>query len=200
MRLEHPYCVIDGAFSPAFCARIVETGESAEPVDGQVIRDPENIVRKSVVSWLSYTAEMEWLFDAMATIVADANARCWNWTLSGPESMQYTSYRQGQYYGWHADQRRKPYPPDDTRWPGLTRKITAVVSLSDDADYQGGEFMVETLELPPHESERRLKRLPEIRNIGTVLVFPSFLYHQVTGVTAGRRRSLVAWFLGPPFV
>ena len=199
MRLEHPYCVVDRAFSPAFCERIVETGEAAETMDGEVIRDPENMVRKSVVSWLGYSDEIAWLYDALTQVVSDANKRHWNWVLSGPESMQYTRYGPDQYYGWHADQRKKPYPSDDRRWPGLTRKITAVVSLSSHEDYEGGNFMIETLERPPQEQDKRLKSLPEVRSLGSILIFPSFLYHQVTNVSSGRRRSLVAWFLGPPF-
>lgn len=200
MRLEHPYCIVERGLTRAFCQRIIETGEQAETMPGTVIRDPEKNTRDSTVAWISYSPETAWLFDAVGGLVADVNARYWNWTLSGPESMQYTHYGTDQYYTWHADQRKKPYPPDDSRWPGLTRKITAVFSLCDHADYSGGEFMLETLELPPHEADRRLKSLPEIRNMGNVLIFPSFLYHQVTAVTAGHRRSLVAWFLGPPFV
>jgi predicted 2-oxoglutarate/Fe(II)-dependent dioxygenase YbiX len=32
---------------------------------------------------------------------------------------------------------------------------------------------------------------------GSVLAFPSFLYHRVTPVTGGVRRALVAWIAGP---
>jgi PKHD-type hydroxylase len=113
--------------------------------------------------------------------------------------MQYTRYGPEQYYTWHADQRRRPYPADDQRWPGLTRKLSAVVSLSSSSEYQDGDFQLEILDAPPDQPDRRLKTLSEIRNMGSVLVFPSFLYHQVRPVSAGQRRSLVAWFLGPPF-
>ena len=134
MRLEHPYYIIDRALSPALCQRIVEFGEAADAMKAQVVRDPENKVRSSTVSWLGYDSETAWLFDAIGTIVRDANTQLWNWILSGPESMQYTRYGSDQFYTWHADQRRKPYPPDDQRWPGLTRKLSAIVSLSESAD------------------------------------------------------------------
>jgi PKHD-type hydroxylase len=49
-------------------------------------------------------------------------------------------------------------------------------------------------------ADQRLKTLSEVRQIGTAVIFPSHLYHRVTPVTAGTRRSLVAWFVGPPFV
>ena len=86
------------------------------------------------------------------------------------------------------------------RNPGLLRKLTVVVSLADADSYEGGDFMLEVLESPPDAPERRLKTLTEVRQMGAALIFPAHLYHQVTPVTAGRRRSLVAWFLGPPFV
>jgi len=200
LRLEHSYCVVEKGLSPALCAKIVETGEAAESMDAQVIRDPKNNVRNSTVSWIGYGDETMWLYDAVTQIVRETNERLWRWTLSGPESMQYTRYGEEQYYTWHADQRRKPYPPEDRRWPGLTRKLSVVVSLSGADDYEGGDFMLETMDAPPLASEQRLKTLRELRNMGNVLIFPSFLYHQVTAVTAGYRRSLVAWFLGPPFV
>jgi PKHD-type hydroxylase len=200
VRLEYPYYIVDRGLSLEVCRRIIEAGESAEAMAAQVIRDPQNNVRNSTVSWLGFDAGTAWLFNALGTIVREANERLWKWTLSGPESMQYTRYGPEQYYTWHADQRRRPYPPDDQRWPGLTRKLSAVVSLSDGQNFQGGDFQLEVLDSPPDQPDRRLKTLAEIRNMGTVLVFPSFLYHQVRPVTAGERRSLVAWFLGPPLV
>ena len=38
------------------------------------------------------------------------------------------------------------------------------------------------------------------KGIGSVVVFPSFLYHQVTPVLRGTRKSLVCWFVGNPYV
>ena len=35
---------------------------------------------------------------------------------------------------------------------------------------------------------------------GTLIVFPSDTYHQVTPVTRGERRSLVSWFHDPKAV
>ena len=40
----------------------------------------------------------------------------------------------------------------------------------------------------------------EIKNKGTIIVFPSVLLHTVTPVTKGTRHSLVQWFSGPDFV
>ena len=44
------------------------------------------------------------------------------------------------------------------------------------------------------------KRLvTEIRPRGSIIVFPSFVWHRVTPVTKGTRYSLVVWSLGYPF-
>jgi PKHD-type hydroxylase len=34
---------------------------------------------------------------------------------------------------------------------------------------------------------------------GTIIVFPSALFHRVTPVKRGRRYSLVQWYSGPDF-
>jgi predicted 2-oxoglutarate/Fe(II)-dependent dioxygenase YbiX len=39
----------------------------------------------------------------------------------------------------------------------------------------------------------------DILSRGTVIVFPSFVWHKVAPVTKGTRYSLVNWSLGKPF-
>ncbi len=41
--------------------------------------------------------------------------------------------------------------------------------------------------------------LKEIRSKGSLVVFPSDVWHRVKPVTAGTRYSLVVWHLGKPF-
>ena len=38
------------------------------------------------------------------------------------------------------------------------------------------------------------------RQKGTLIVFPSFMWHKVSPVTKGSRYSLVMWSLGKPYV
>jgi len=44
-----------------------------------------------------------------------------------------------------------------------------------------------------------LKQAKEILSKGSIIVFPSFLWHRVKPVTKGTRYSLVVWNLGYPF-
>ena len=37
------------------------------------------------------------------------------------------------------------------------------------------------------------------KDIGTIIIFPSFIYHQVIPITKGKRESLVNWSIGSAF-
>jgi PKHD-type hydroxylase len=199
MRLQQPYCVYEGQFSAGICDRIIELGNSLTTMNAEVAHDPENNLRDSVVSWVRHNEDTAWLYDLISAFVRETNALYWNWVLSGPESMQYTQYGPEQFYTWHADQRRQPYDAE-SRWPGQIRKISISVHLSDGSDYEGGEFVIENIQTPPDDMDKRLIPLNEARTRGSAIVFPSHLYHRVNPVLSGTRRSLVTWFLGPPFV
>ena len=70
------------------------------------------------------------------------------------------------------------------------RSFTVSKSLtgSGPGDYEGGELVI-----CEHEDADPVKA------IGSVIVFPSFLEHQVRKIVKGERWSLVAWVHGPPF-
>ena len=79
----------------------------------------------------------------------------------------------------------------------LVRKLTVVVQLDDGGDYVGGDLEVlrfgsdapSAIEVPAEAMRQR----------GTAIVFPSYVLHRVTPVTAGQRRTLVGWLVGPRF-
>ena len=92
------------------------------------------------------------------------------------ESIQISRYRLEEHYSGHIDSMVL-----DT---GMQRKLTCILLLSD--QFEGGE----------------LKILGEIVDFkkGDVIVFPSFLFHEVAPVTKGERFSAVGWMSGPKFV
>ncbi len=75
---------------------------------------------------------------------------------------------------------------------GKVRKLSMTILLN--GNYQGGEFKFASYNKLESEVE-----IPDFKNAGSVIVFPSFMEHQVAPVTKGTRYSLVAWFVGPPF-
>ena len=70
------------------------------------------------------------------------------------------------------------------------------INLSEPGSYEGGNLK---FDYGPHIKGERYHECTEIRPKGSVIVFPSYLYHQVTPVTKGTRYSLVMWSLGHPF-
>lgn len=97
--------------------------------------------------------------------------------------IQYTEYHASEngHYDWHHD---IDWNADD----GLDRKLSITVQLSDPSEYEGGDFQF--TEIPNPEMQ-------DAKQKGSVLIFPSYLIHQVSPVTQGVRKSLVAWFKGP---
>ena len=52
---------------------------------------------------------------------------------------------------------------------------------------------------PMRDESKHLRQAKEILSKGSIIVFPSFLWHRVKPVTKGIRYSLVMWNVGGPF-
>ena len=87
------------------------------------------------------------------------------------------------------------FSQDKKKW-GKVRKISMTVNLNDPSDYEGGNLK---FDLGPHFEGERFKVFDDTRTQGSVIIFPSFMYHCVTPVTSGTRFSLVLWVLGKPW-
>jgi PKHD-type hydroxylase len=51
-----------------------------------------------------------------------------------------------------------------------------------------------------HPERNEIRECKEILPKGSVVVFPSFVWHRVKPVTKGKRYSLVMWSAGKPYV
>lgn len=131
----------------------------------------------------------------------------WKYDIVKPEMLQFTEYEPEGHYDWHTDgqcdhpsargwaENDKPENLRETKDPsllGTVRKISASVILNE--DYEGGEMQFR--EIDCHGDLKTTSIKPKT---GSVLVFPSFVYHRVAPVTKGTRYSVVAWYGGPPF-
>ena len=85
---------------------------------------------------------------------------------------------------------------DNQNMVGKIRKLSMTINLSDEEEYEGGNLK---FDFGPHSTENRFVECKEIRPKGSIVVFPSFIYHQVTPIKKGVRYSLVLWSLGLPF-
>jgi PKHD-type hydroxylase len=152
--------------------------------------------RDSNIVWLSEN----WIYKELHPFIRQANNNAgWNFQWDFSESCQFTKYNKKQYYDWHCDSWEVPYNnPHNPQTHGRIRKLSVTLSLSDEKDYKGGELEFDFRNLDP-DKKRNTRICTEIRPKGSLVIFPSFVWHRVRPVTKGSRYSLVIWNLGWPF-
>ena len=151
--------------------------------------------RDSDIVWLSE----RWIYKEIHPYVHQANRNAeWNFQWDHSENCQFTKYQKGQYYDWHCDGWPGVYNKPNTPSHGKIRKISVTLSLCDGKEYKGGDFEVDFKNKSPGEKPNT-KVVKEIRPKGSLIVFPSDLWHRVKPITKGIRYSLVIWNLGWPF-
>ena len=152
--------------------------------------------RDSNIIWL----DERWIYTAVHPYIHQANKEAnWNFQWDFSEQCQFTKYKKGQYYDWHCDSWDRPYhKPEEPNSHGKQRKLSVTLSLSDDKDYSGGELEFDMRNRDP-DKKANTHILKEIRSKGSLVVFPSDVWHRVKPVKRGVRHSLVIWNLGWPF-
>ena len=173
-------------------------------------------VRDSEVCWFND----RWLYDLIHPLIRTANKQAgWEYEWDFSESFQFTKYNEGGFYGWHADgnscnfgrykrwipgvspvDKTTGKPPrgytENPNMVGKVRKLSLTLNLNKPGEYDGGNLK---FDFGPHADGKRFHEVEEIRPQGSIIVFPSWTYHQVTPVTRGTRYSMVLWSLCKPF-
>ena len=119
------------------------------------------------------------------------------------ESLQYTVYGEGEYYGWHNDSGLAThYKPVSSGNRGhgeelfqdfvnenceKVRKLSFSLLLSDPDTYEGGNLQF---------LDEAGKSYFAPRKRGTIVLFDSRTQHRVQKVTKGVRKSIVGWVVG----
>ena len=69
---------------------------------------------------------------------------------------------------------------------GKIRKLSMTCQLTDGSEYTGGELEFDFRNYDPHmrDEAKHLRRAKEILPKGSIIVFPSFVWHRVKPVTA----------------
>lgn len=116
--------------------------------------------------------------NVVETIARNVNDMYFKYDLDAGQHSWLQSYGDGDEYQRHMDGS-----------PGQTRKLTAVVMLSDPKSYDGGKL---TLFVTP-------KSFIASQTRGTIIVFQPWIEHEVSTITAGNRQSLNMGFWGPHF-
>jgi len=220
MNLKNYYYYFRSALTPRMCDDIVAYGKQHQAemaVTGGVSKKVEtggkltnkeikNIQKKrdSDIVWMND----KWIYDAVHPYIHEANKLAgWNFEWDWSESCQFTKYGVGQYYGWHCDSWEEPYQRkqnEDGTYPidhGKIRKLSVTISLTEPDEYVGGNLEFDFRNQIDWERDKKskIKECIEIRPRGSIIVFPSFVWHRVAPVTKGVRNSLVVWNLGYPF-
>ena len=207
MNLECYYWYFQSAIPPKICDDIIKYGldqQEQTALTGNLKSDKEltdketknlSKKRKSNVVWMND----KWIYKEIHPYIHQANANAgWNFDWDFSESCQFTKYKLNQFYDWHCDSWPKPYDkPESPNSHGKIRKLSVTVSLSDETEYEGGDFEFDFRSSEDGSNQPQICK--EIRPKGSVVVFPSFVWHRVNPVTSGTRYSLVIWNLGWPF-
>jgi PKHD-type hydroxylase len=175
---------MDNLFTPKECAQIITIGnsklEEAKIVGSQMSKLTNKDVRESQVSWL-YSSDIEFAFRRVTDGILNINSQFFNFDLFGlAEGFQFTRYDAPTgHYGMHIDK----------IFNSTVRKLSLTIQLSSPEDYEGGELAL--------KFGAKANLMP--KDLGKMVVFPSYVLHEVRPVTKGTRYSLVAWVTGKPF-
>ena len=172
-----------GFFTDAECDTIIEIGEKLKPSFGTIYNGKpggtaDGDVRKCGVSWIRPSEDTSWIFQKIQLAVININEEHYKFSIQWGEDCQFTKY-DSSYQGFFSKHL------DIVGFSGeAARKISISVILND--DYEGGDLNIYTDEAPFVAKKSR----------GTLIMFPSFLLHEVTPVISGTRYSLVNWING----
>jgi PKHD-type hydroxylase len=175
------WAYFDRLFSPLECQQIIAMSSGF----GEGLLTDKKVANKSIrdsdVNFLYPCEENGWVFERIAHTVKKLNQQYFGFNLFGlSEGLQLTKYNSpGGKYIRHID-----------RGMGHeVRKLSVTIQLSDPSEYEGGELVLHYDHEPTVMSKDQ----------GRLIVFPSYVLHEVKPVTKGTRYSLVAWVTGEPF-
>ena len=208
MQLKYNYWYYRKALKKELCDKIISLclkqnqgkASIAEEDDKEgryALAEDADKLRDCYTSWINDP----WIYDILNPFIHAANKQAgWNFQWDWNEPSQFTVYNKNQFYGWHCDQLSTPYNDTNTEFPqenfnNKYRKLSLTLQLTPSSEYKGGDFQFKWFDY----GKVKINQLKNGRELGTLIIFPSFIWHQVTPVTEGTRQSLVNWSIGKPF-
>jgi len=168
-------------FTKEECKKIIKIANDKGLIEGTTHGESYKHTRSSKICWLMPGDGLDWAYRKITDVVLDLNSKFFKFDVSGfNEGFQFTNYSApSDKYGKHVD-RSEGF---------IIRKLSLSKQLTDPAEYEGGELW-----LYEDDGGALMKK-----EQGTLVLFPSFLLHEVKPVTKGERNSLVAWATGKQF-
>jgi len=212
MYIKNYFYYYKGALSSKLCDEIIKYGNSKKESLGAIgeisteisekrfIKNSKNVIknsRNSKIAWLNDP----WIYNEIIPYVKDANKSAdWNYEWDWSEDCQFTKYSKGQFYDWHCDVFSVPYKSEDKNFDGKIRKLSVSVNLTDPKEYSGGDLQFDFRNYNPDKRNKsKIITADDAKTKGSIVIFPSYVWHRVTKVTKGTRYSLVMWNIGYPF-
>lgn len=199
MNLNHIYWAFTSVISDEDCKEIIRIAKRQQLQKAKVFlsntdKKTAGALRDSDVCFL----DDPFIFNLLHPYLNTGNRNAgWNFQYDYSESCQFTKYKAKQHYGWHQDclldQHANHSSPS---FRGKIRKVSMILSLSDPKTYKGGELEFYNSNPEKKSIKEQTVICPEIEKKGSIVVFPSFMYHRVLPITKGTRYSLVMWTLG----
>ena len=168
------------------CQKLMRYLETGQPTESELAGNyDDNLLNKKVRDNKEVVINNEKLNNKLKMVFELSNHSIYDYNIQEMEKVKILRYENGGKYKWHTDTGAKETS---------TRKLTAVVQLSDETLYEGGDLEFGITD----DSGEKNYTAPRTR--GSIIIFPSFLSHRVTPITKGRRYSLITWMLGDCFV
>ncbi|MCB1258085.1 MAG: 2OG-Fe(II) oxygenase [Microthrixaceae bacterium] len=174
-------------FSEEECDRIVSTfnPEGWRPASVSDEDYGSGTVRPDIRSVLQQQLRLDssnWPVSALAAAVGEINDRVFHFDVYGFDALDYPAALR---YESEVEDHFRRHADSGASFPN--RKLSCVVQLTPGDSYRGGDLVFPDAGVIA----------PRVQ--GTLIVFPSFLHHQVTPVVSGVRHVIVGWAGGPTF-
>ena len=173
------YAYMEKVFTKEECKKIINIAKKKGLIKGTTTGKTD--ARLSKICWLYSADDLEWVFRKITDVVLNLNSRFFNFDIFGlNEGLQFTNYKApSDKYTKHIDRALDI----------VVRKLSLSIQLTDPKEYEGGELIL-------YEDEKGTLMKKEQ---GTLVLFPSYMLHEVKPVTKGERNSLVSWVTGKQF-
>ena len=178
------YLVLDAKLPKDVCDDLINLYKSNESQKAKignksVTRDKQ--YRETNVVGLPYGSnEHKAISELINPYVYMANRESFGFALNNVSEFQLAEYSKGHFYKEHMD----------CVMNGIAsqRKLSVTVQLSEPKDYEGGEFLFSKDIGTPDQNI--------MKEQGRIVIFSSFVYHEIKPITSGKRYSLVGWYEG----
>ena len=182
----HSYAYQKKVFTKEECEKIINIAKNKSWSRGKIrsvkkcLDYEKQDMRSSNICWISCDEETDWIFSKIIYSAFKLNADFFQFNISGmDEGLQFTNYKSSDRYDKHID----------ICYNAKVRKLSLSIQLTDPNNYEGGELYI---------YENRKGTLMR-KQQGDLIIFPSYMLHEVKPVTYGERNSLVTWITGEQF-